>query len=784
MTKVRHNQRMRRQISEEPANQFHYIAGEQIQPAIAGGHAHQLHLLEDRHFRRAGSQPAPSSSGASARLSDHFRPLASPAANQVAGHSERANSGGLLAAPGTSSSTSTSGVSSATSSGQLSANQVGVANCSSSCSPIGSTSPSAVKRHVSAYSLRRSAVDAPSSPNGVAPTKQLEQSSRSPTKTPSGKSWASKIKRSATSVNQGDFSSYVARYRSSRRSRTKPTLPSPPDMRRGVSGGQQQSQVERRAAAAMLERRPSETTSDGGYELDRNPDDQLTESRNDYEDDDGSNDIYSTPHDSIQSVPGTAPLLCAESAGPAYGLAVHQAASQAYPIIKSFSTSNFGQLAGRCRESTRPFKPIGEESSDGARRRNDGLAPPPSGSDSPKPDLSAKRLSDSRFFISSSSSEDSNSPNPHHAHHSSSSSSSHAHLQQQQRAEQRQQQQQQQTLAEQQEPACGQEQRAPPYQLEQQQTELALQQGVHLHSPTRGGYSLRPVALRPHSLLLEPLDCSQTRPALTLFTPTAGSAPNKPAVSHHNKQVASVAPLEAAAALLPAQPASFMAPSLARLTNYRKSPSMMEMSNPRATRFSSRYPVSYQQSRVLSGCSPAQNNSFVQQPSQPAPLRLSSFKAPLAPSMETRKHENGNSQTKEADTAKQRLPSSISLFDCKLTCSSRLTSMADLAQLGAGKQLAERQAELESEYKLAQMLLESGSNPNARDGQGYTALMHAVLSDNAQAIKCLLEHGVDLNASNNDDLTALDLLCSRPATEERLTMVSTLSTLAPLIALK
>jgi ankyrin repeat protein len=54
-------------------------------------------------------------------------------------------------------------------------------------------------------------------------------------------------------------------------------------------------------------------------------------------------------------------------------------------------------------------------------------------------------------------------------------------------------------------------------------------------------------------------------------------------------------------------------------------------------------------------------------------------------------------------------------------------------------------------------LLRRGADANARDSQGRTALMFAVINVHADTVKALLEHGADVNVKADDGGTALML---------------------------
>jgi ankyrin repeat protein len=54
-----------------------------------------------------------------------------------------------------------------------------------------------------------------------------------------------------------------------------------------------------------------------------------------------------------------------------------------------------------------------------------------------------------------------------------------------------------------------------------------------------------------------------------------------------------------------------------------------------------------------------------------------------------------------------------------------------------------------------EMLLVRRADPNARDGEGHTALMCAAFAGNAQAVRTLLAHGADPNLRSKHGDTAL-----------------------------
>ena len=51
--------------------------------------------------------------------------------------------------------------------------------------------------------------------------------------------------------------------------------------------------------------------------------------------------------------------------------------------------------------------------------------------------------------------------------------------------------------------------------------------------------------------------------------------------------------------------------------------------------------------------------------------------------------------------------------------------------------------------------IKNGTNVNAKDNDGWTALMRAAWEDHAEVVEVLLKHGADVNAKNNKGMTAL-----------------------------
>lgn len=691
MTKVRNHQKMRRQNSED-TTQFQYIPGSQLarsaqpqqqQRYSAGG------LLEDRHFRRAGSQPAPSSS----RSSEQYMASSSGRYQQlqpVAG-----------ATTGTNSSSS------------------GVSSAASSC--LANESSSAVRRHLSAYSLRRSG--AASSADRAQPAgQQVDSANASSGKAncaakPSG--WAAKIKRSATTVNQTDVASYASRYRF-RRSNQQPVVGAGNGGRLVVS-----SKSEERTTAGSDEE-SHRVLADSNLTTSTN---ELLNRGDEDDDEEDSNDIYSTPNDSIQSVP----ILGNEMMLP-QAISIHQAASQAHPIIKSFSTTNFSQLlkqqTGSAHNSFEQnhhnhhyqqqqqqqakFKPIDElQTAENSSTRLDQTDYELfQRQDSSQSGSMSRRLNGSRIFISSSSSEDSNhSPANQHQQH--------------QQLLMNQQQQEHHLHHQAVSLRQSERQQSSAQLLDQERPQVPLQLGVHYHAP----------AFRPNSLVFGSTADGQLMNLVmpvSLFTPMS----NAPAAAQLYQQ----------SAMSPAQPPTYLSS-----IGYRKSPSMMEIVNG---------------PRLSSSCS-SQGFSSKAFPSA-KPLSNSTFKPAL------------DQKDTKIPTQNSSIPNSVSLHDCKLSSHNKPQKALAVDQRDFIPMLPtpreslqqEQPEEVGSEYKLAKMLLEFSSNPKIKDQHGYTALMHAVLSDNLPVLKCLIENGADLNEINQAGFSALDLVCTKAPTAVRLEIVS------------
>jgi ankyrin repeat protein len=92
----------------------------------------------------------------------------------------------------------------------------------------------------------------------------------------------------------------------------------------------------------------------------------------------------------------------------------------------------------------------------------------------------------------------------------------------------------------------------------------------------------------------------------------------------------------------------------------------------------------------------------------------------------------------------------------------RLQNVRNFIQAGANinardinGQTALMYAILEDQLQIIRVLIRGGANVNARDKDGYTALMYAIIEDQLQIIRELIRAGANLNARNNDGDTAL-----------------------------
>jgi len=59
--------------------------------------------------------------------------------------------------------------------------------------------------------------------------------------------------------------------------------------------------------------------------------------------------------------------------------------------------------------------------------------------------------------------------------------------------------------------------------------------------------------------------------------------------------------------------------------------------------------------------------------------------------------------------------------------------------------------------KIVNILLAHGADPNARDGEGCTAIFHAVMDGHIQIIKTLIKHGAQLDVTDNEGVSPLSL---------------------------
>ncbi|HZW61589.1 MAG TPA: ankyrin repeat domain-containing protein [Candidatus Babeliales bacterium] len=82
---------------------------------------------------------------------------------------------------------------------------------------------------------------------------------------------------------------------------------------------------------------------------------------------------------------------------------------------------------------------------------------------------------------------------------------------------------------------------------------------------------------------------------------------------------------------------------------------------------------------------------------------------------------------------------------------------ADINAKDANGYTALMHAITEDDIESAHLLLEYGADINATDAFGFTALMWAAVGNNTEAVKLLLEKGANAQLTNNLDETALDL---------------------------
>ena len=62
----------------------------------------------------------------------------------------------------------------------------------------------------------------------------------------------------------------------------------------------------------------------------------------------------------------------------------------------------------------------------------------------------------------------------------------------------------------------------------------------------------------------------------------------------------------------------------------------------------------------------------------------------------------------------------------------------------------------EGNYYQLKQLLENGANANAKNENGYTALMNAAGMGNLEICQLLIKYGADINTKNNTGYTAYD----------------------------
>ncbi|KAF3448242.1 hypothetical protein FNV43_RR08955 [Rhamnella rubrinervis] len=63
-----------------------------------------------------------------------------------------------------------------------------------------------------------------------------------------------------------------------------------------------------------------------------------------------------------------------------------------------------------------------------------------------------------------------------------------------------------------------------------------------------------------------------------------------------------------------------------------------------------------------------------------------------------------------------------------------------------------------NQFQAVKLLLDSGIDVNAKDEEGTTALHIATVTNQPQVVKLLVKSGINVNAKNSDGLTALDML--------------------------
>lgn len=843
--------------------------------------------LTDSHFRRAGSQPAslgfsasgnsPGGSKESRRRPTLDSPLPVPAARGVV-------SGGRLALASSSvtsgTNSSSSGVSSATSGGTLASSTTEQPTTYLATSidqsvaahsiPTSSSFANIRRQALAAYKARRTTTElrpvsgSSAGSSGSAgsrwrlgagsskadeirinqsPHKQQHPIHHRQHQEPNlagghTGGWASRIRRSATSIIHTDASKYRTGIGGHSNQSSQVVVQKTVNQARTAIMQQQQQHAQQTSQPLPLRlRRVSEPSCDD-LENSQSFKDETDRIEDVIDDDEDSNDIYSTPHDSIQSVPSF-------SGGVAFGS--NRSGGVNYPIIKSFSTNSFSQSVRQSDNSSQyfidssniRFKPINElerhneieicngdenENEDNIAEDDDQATDLISSDDrfrsqdsNNSSDLTTtgshatrtSKLAGSRFFISSSSSEDSNSPNSQF---------------QQLRFGQKSQvggdnnnnsniagpsrriENLKQLFSEE---NASQDQQVD-IQLQDNiitRPRVELHQGIHYHPYQQQQHQQQPVVSthRPNFLPLIPTlyNYVDLRNGHFLASPTSSQLSQQPAgrLVATPSGVCAVSPTGAPISFAPFAPTAAMAPQQAGYFlnqfhqptgGYKKSPSLFEISG-----------IQGRHQRHSGGGGLAKFHGIpVAPPVAP----------PIEPKFNIRGREREIQQTASPPSS-SRMPNSISLHDCKLTGDIRVdninlpdnymeidhqSSVGDKPKQQQQQQqqtttttnddfdfdllIGQKAREVshktlgdnsQSEYKLTQMLLEFGSNPNAKDQFGLTALMHAILADNLPAVKCLIERGVDLNAINNAQQSALDLICSKSASENRLQMVST-----------
>lgn len=360
---------------------------------------------------------------------------------------------------------------------------------------------------------------------------------------------------------------------------------------------------------------------------------------------DSAADVYSTPHESIQSV------------------------QSGLRLVKSFSTNNFNPNL-QAKRINEDFKPI-DENHEVKHRSNLNH----------RPDLKSQQdlARGSKMFISSSSSEESSATSTHSAIPMTSKVS------RQTRSSETDQ--------------MG-------------QASISFRFGRHIHSVSPPSPAVRPNSILVSNGLARGLILPVLPESNQLFSPNT-KQPNEILIPADDNS-------QAVAAMSPLEPMSFgvnkpawRRHELSRIqVAYRKSPSLFEF-------------------REVEGGNSACNIS--------------------------------SKCARSCDRSQgEKIPNSVSLQDCQ-TILDKSTDCNGLQRM--------IKHDVDSEYRLAKMMLESGQDPRSTDENGQTALMHACLSGNMAAVKCLIDHGADVNQTDVSGFSSLDLICSKQPTETRLEIV-------------